>query len=69
MKKYDEIWAVEVSDIEKYFHDHPADVRVMSLPDKKIGTMTLPQTRIMIEGDHAEMVYRQFFLHFMKGGG
>jgi len=69
MKEYDEVWAVESYRVAEFFKDHRGDSTVIPLPDKKIGSMTLPQTRIIIRGNNAEDLYRQFFTHFMKAGG
>ncbi len=69
MKKYDEIWAADSAAIQEFFNEHPGDVSVISLPDKVIGAMRLPQTRVVIEGDNAAVLYQQFFRKFMKAGG
>ena len=69
MKIYDEIWAADHRDVEAFFHDHPGDVSVIPLPDRKIGAMTLPQTRIIIRGENSDVLYRSFFQRFMKAGG
>ena len=69
MKKYDEIWAADSAAIQEFFNEHPGDVLVIPLPDKVIGTMRLPQTRVVIEGENAEMLHQQFFRKFMKAGG
>ena len=69
MKKYDEIWAADCAAIQEFFNDHQGDVSVIPLPDKVLGVVTLPQTRVIIEGENAEMLYQQFFRKFMKAGG
>ncbi len=69
MKEYNEVWSLEAGQVEEYFSLHPADVRIIPLPDKKIGPVFLPQTRIILKGDNAVQVYHQFLLRFLKGGG
>ncbi len=52
-----------------FFKELGGDVTIISLPDKKMGALTLPQTRIIIKGNDAEELYRQFFTRFMRAGG
>lgn len=66
---HDEIWAVDAMRIEAFFREHPGDVTVIPLPDKKLGSMTMPQTRIIIRGEDADELYRRFCLSFMTAGG
>lgn len=67
--KYDEIWAIDVKRIEAFFRENPGDVTVIPLPDRTLGSMTMPQTRIIITGDNADELYRRFYLSFMTAGG
>ena len=69
MKKYDEVWAVDAGRIETFFKDHSNDVTVIPLPDRTLGSMTMPQTRIIITGDKADELYQRFYLSFMTAGG
>ena len=66
---YDEIWAVDAKRVEAFFSKHPGDVTVIPLQDRKLGTMAVPQTRIIIAGDDADELYHQFYLSFMTAGG
>lgn len=69
MKEYDEIWAVDAERIRRFFQENSGDVTVIPMPEKSLGPMTIPQTRIMIRGENAEELYRKFCLHFMTAGG
>lgn len=66
---YDEIWAVDAERIRAFFREHPDCVTVIPMPDKKLGSMTMPQTRIIITGENADELYRRFYLSFMTAGG
>lgn len=66
---YDEVWAVDAKRIRTFFNDHPDEVTVIALPDRKLGSMTMPQTRIIITGENADELYRRFYLSFMTAGG
>lgn len=66
---YDEIWAVDAERVKAFFGDGCDDVTVISLPGRMLGSMELPQTRIIITGDNAEELYHRFYLSFMTAGG
>ena len=66
---YDEVWAVDSARIEAFFSKHPGDVTVISLPERTLGSMTVPQTRVIIKGENADELYRRFYLSFMTAGG
>lgn len=66
---YDEVWAVDADRIEAFFREHPGDVTVIPLPDRRLGSMVMPQTRIIITGENADELYRRFYLSFMTAGG
>lgn len=66
---YDEVWAVDAKRVEAFFRENPGDVTVEPLPDRKLGSMTMPQTRIVIRGENADELYRRFYLSFMTAGG
>lgn len=68
-RMYDEVWAVDARRVKKFFKEHPDVVTVISLPDRTLGSMTMPQTRIIITGDNADELYRRFYLSFMTAGG
>lgn len=66
---YDEVWAVDADRIKDFFCENCNDVKVIPLPDRKLGSMVMPQTRIIIRGDNADELYRRFCLCFMTAGG
>ena len=65
----DEVWAVDAERIEAFFSEHPGDVTVIALPERKVGSMTVPQTRVIIRGENADELYRRFCLSFITAGG
>lgn len=69
MKEYDEVWSIEINEVLEFFKDQSGDVSVTALPEKRIGKVSLPQTRVIIKGDNADDLYRQFFFRFLRGGG
>lgn len=66
--KYDEVWAIDAKRIEAFFGEN-SEVTVIPLPERTLGSMTMPQTRIIIDGDDADELYRRFYLSFMTAGG
>lgn len=44
-------------------------ITLIALPQRPVGLISFPQTRIKIEGPGAEAFYHGFFLHFISGGG
>lgn len=66
---YDEVWAVDAERIRAFFSKSPGDVTVIQLADRTLGSMTVPQTRIIISGENADELYRRFYLSFMTAGG
>lgn len=72
MNTYDEVWAVDAERVQAFFRDRGATadmVTILPLPERSIGSFTVPQTRILLRGDRADELYRQFCLHFMTAGG
>lgn len=69
MKVYDEVWAVETNRVVQFFKEHRGDVTIITLPDKTVGSMTMPQTQVIIQGENADELYWQFRMHFMTAGG
>lgn len=77
---YDEIWGYPLSQIEEFIlsrgglksgESYQLDrcaVNVDPLPDRIVGSLSFPQTRVRIEGEAAEEFYHQFYLHFLSGG-
>ena len=66
---YDEIWAVDANRVMAFFHEHTDDVTVIPLPERRLGSMTMPQTRIIITGDNADELYHRFYISFITAGG
>lgn len=66
---YDEVWAVDAKRIKAFFSKNPGEVTVIPLPDRTLGSMTMPQTRIIITGENADELYRRFYFSFMTAGG
>ena len=66
---YDEVWAVDAERVKVFFRENPGEVRVISQPARKLGSMTIPQTRIIISGENADELYQRFYLSFMTAGG
>lgn len=71
-KEYDEVWAVDAKRIERFFldlGDTAGNVRVIALPERRVGMLAFPQTRVIIAGEDAEEIHRKFALNFMSAGG
>lgn len=66
---YDEVWAIESERIESFFSNNGGEAEIIRLPKRKIGNMSVPQTRVIISGDNAEEVHRRFVLQFAAAGG
>ncbi len=82
-RRYAEIWAVPLARLEAHF-DGEGDctgpgryccggcaVRLEALPDRKVGCLTFPQTRVEMagEGEKLEALRRRFLLRFASAGG
>ncbi len=80
--EYNEIWAVPVSQLEKFFKQNPAVthngsnylyknclISIEKLPEK--GILKIPQTQIIMSGEEKETkeIHEQFFLNFLSAGG
>lgn len=69
--RYDEVWSVPARRIEEYFktaHKAGCEISVTSLPERALGKLSFPQTRVVIDGDCAEDVHRAFSINFLCGG-
>ncbi|MBQ0041050.1 MAG: hypothetical protein KBS56_03390 [Clostridiales bacterium] len=69
--KYDEVWAYPINRIQEYFDSTnklDCQVDLECLPEREVGPISFPQTRVVIEGEKAEDVYHGFYLHFLSGG-
>lgn len=77
---FDEVWSYPIDRINEYFQNCGAvingsaclldevQIQLFALENKTIGPISLPQTRVVIEGDRAEVIYHAFYLHFLSGG-
>ncbi len=55
---------------ENTFSFQQAVVTVVPLPNKTMGSMTIPQTRVTVAGgEGAEEIHRRFELRFLSAGG
>ena len=77
---YEGIWSYTFDRIEEYilgcgaersnsvYSMDGCDVELESLPDRPLGPLAIPQTRVRISGQKAEALYQEFYLHFLSGG-
>lgn len=69
--RYDEIWSIPEKRIREYFASVNADgckIFVTPLSDRQLGGLGFPQTRVIIDGEHAEELHKAFSLNFLSGG-
>ena len=87
--KFDEIWAYSIDRIYEYFVACGAErcqevmgfvldgvqIRLTSMPDRKVGQLSFPQTRVVMEAEsnmipdeNVERVHHAFYLNFLSGG-
>lgn len=69
----DEIWSIEYEEANRFFIEKKTEdfsYRLIKLEDKKLGNMSIPRLRLVLEGDSLvlEEIYRQFKMKFLKGG-
>ena len=80
-----EIWSVSPRRIADFFlsiggapaQDEPrysfagCTVRLIPLPDRALGRLSLCQTQVCFSGEdvETERIHRAFFLHFLSAGG
>lgn len=82
--RYDEIWGVSYRRIWEYFAAldgvtqtgegdfllNGVSITLVKLADKRLGSLTIPQTRVVLLGDEAvKEIYHSFFLRFLSAGG
>lgn len=83
--EYSEVWAVPYRRLDAFFRSaaEPGSagpdtcrvagctVRLERLPDRKNGSMTLPQSRVTLTGSGADVdaLYRELLLRFLSAGG
>ena len=81
--KHDEIWAVSYERICEFFESAPGmqsiscgkysgdgvQIVVSRLPERALGSLRFPQTRVIIDGAGSEELYKIFRLHFLLAGG
>ena len=78
---FDKIWGFPSERIREYLEERGAETgsgvyscagcvaTVEALPDRRIGNIFLPQTRVRMEGPGAEAFHHEFLLRFLSGGG
>ena len=80
---FDEIWALKYEQVCAFFEEQPgmlvhsrghyteerAEITLSPLPEKRVGSLSFPQTRVRIEGDGAVEISRRFRLRFLTAGG
>lgn len=81
--KYDEVWGIRSLRAAEFFADaggtagengscftfENAAVILEPQPDRKLGSLIIPGTRIKITGDGADELYHKFWLKFLSAGG
>ena len=81
--KHDEIWAVSYERICEFFErvsgiqsiscgkysGDGVQIVVSRLPERALGSLRFPQTRVIIDGSGSEDLYKIFQLHFLSAGG
>ena len=81
--KHDEIWAVSYERICEFFErasgiqpiscgkysGEGIQIMVSRLPERALGSLRFPQTRVIIDGSGSEDLYKIFRLHFLSAGG
>ena len=69
--RYDEVWSVSARRITEYFNRvgcAGCEITVSPLPDRQLGKLNFPQTRVIIEGENAEILHSAFSVNFLCGG-
>lgn len=72
LSAFDEIWAVPVKRIHAFFlatDVGDCKVKIEAMEERKVGSFSFPQTRVMISGEGAEALHRRFVLNFISAGG
>ena len=57
---------VDAKRIKAFFSKNPGEVTVIPLPDRTLGSMTMPQTRIIIAGENADELIHELILSHVK---
>ena len=78
---YDEIWCYTYERIEEYllhstterrddtFYTDGCKIMLEALPERNVGSLKLPRTRVRMEGPQSVHFHHTFLLHFLSGGG
>lgn len=72
MPVIDEIWAVERNRAENFFESADlmgCTVKIVSLDARSLGSLTIPQTEIIISGKESTALFQKFKTCFMSAGG
>ena len=79
----DEIWGIAFARVCEFFSEQRNVIReneqcfmykntrieLERQPDRKMGSLVFPRTRVVIRGEEAEEIYRRFYLRFLSAGG
>lgn len=81
---YDENWGIALARIDEFFSAQSdvarvgersflfgnARIELEELPEKRMASLRMARTRVMITGDEdADKIYRRFYLRFLSAGG
>ena len=80
---HDEVWAVSYERVCGYFEAQTGvfthgkgryeidgtEITLSPLPERRLGSLRIPQTGVRIEGGDPEPVYQAFRLRFLSAGG
>lgn len=81
---YDENWGIAFSRVTDYFSSlgdvdktsdtsfvfRSAEITLEQLPDRRMGSLRFPRTRVCITGDaDADEIHRRFYYRFLSAGG
>jgi len=60
--------SIPFDDLMAYFKDHD-HVRLIKNPDRLMGSIRIPSTTILVEGDQAEQIIEAYRMAFLTAGG
>ncbi|MCH4891018.1 hypothetical protein EZV73_25800 [Acidaminobacter sp. JC074] len=60
--------SIPFKDLEAYFKDKE-NVRLIKNPDRLMGSIRIPSTSIVVEGDQAEKIVEAYRMAFLTAGG
>ena len=81
---YDENWGIAFARVDEFFASQRdveriggrsfvfgnAHIELMELPEKRIASLRMARTRVIITGEaDADEIYRRFYYRFLSAGG